>query len=91
MTTRALMPRVSAPGPYDAGARLPHEEAGLRHVATYPGQVPITCDACGGARDEEQPPLTWSLSVERGRVQRYCEPCTRQNLRDLEGKLDLDP
>ncbi len=59
-------------------------------MPTYPEQVPITCDACGGARDEEQPPLTWSLSVERGRVQRYCEPCTRQNLRDLEGKLDLE-
>jgi hypothetical protein len=46
----------------------------------------VHCDLCGvGAEDE--PPLTWSLTMDRGRVMRYCEPCTRQNLRAMEGKL----
>jgi hypothetical protein len=25
--------------------------------------------------------------MERGQVKRYCERCTRQNLRSMEGKL----
>jgi len=35
-------------------------------------------------------PLTWSLSVEHGRACRYCERCTRENLRAMEGKLDAE-
>jgi hypothetical protein len=47
----------------------------------------VTCDLCGRVAAGEEPPLTWSLSMERGRVQRYCEECTRENLRAMEGKL----
>jgi hypothetical protein len=46
------------------------------------------CDHCGAASPTPEPPLTWSLSLERGQVKRYCDRCTRENLRAMEGKLD---
>ena len=50
----------------------------------------VTCDLCGTVAPGDEPPLTWSLSLDRGRVRRYCEQCTRQNLRSMEGKLDQE-
>jgi hypothetical protein len=50
--------------------------------------MPVCCDRCGTASPEDDPPLTWSLSMEAGRVRRYCEPCTREHVRAMEGKLD---
>lgn len=50
----------------------------------------VTCDFCGTTDPGEVPPLTWSVAVERGQVRRYCEACTRANLRAMEGKLDRD-
>lgn len=64
----------------------------------------VTCDFCGrtaprtangaedGAEDgaEETVPLTWSTAVERGRLKRYCDVCSREHLRAMEGKLDQD-
>jgi hypothetical protein len=50
----------------------------------------VTCDLCGAAADGPQPPLTWSVAMDRGRVMRYCEPCTRDNLRAMESKLDQE-
>ena len=47
----------------------------------------ISCDFCGTST-EGDPPVTWSLSMERGQVKRYCEGCTRNNVRGMEGKLD---
>lgn len=47
----------------------------------------FTCDLCGVRSEEETVPLTWSLSLDRGRVCRYCEDCTRANVRSMEGKL----
>ena len=45
-----------------------------------------TCAVCGTSVDER--PLTWSLQVsERGQTW-LCEPCSRDNLRSIEGKLD---
>ena len=35
-------------------------------------------------------PLTWSTAVERGRLKRYCDVCSREHLRAMEGKLDQD-
>jgi hypothetical protein len=52
--------------------------------------VALTCDLCGGGVDDDVPPLTWSVSMERGRVRRYCEGCTRDNLRAMDGKLDAE-
>jgi hypothetical protein len=50
----------------------------------------VTCDLCGTPAEGDHPPITWSLSVERGQVKRHCERCTRLNLRALEGKLDSE-
>jgi ribosomal protein S27E len=57
------------------------------------GRVAVTCDFCGrtapGGSDDALP-LTWSTSVERGRVHRYCDVCSREHVRSMEGKLDVD-
>ena len=50
--------------------------------------VSVTCDHCGTSEAEDPPPLTWSLGMDAGRVRRYCERCTREHLRAMEGKLD---
>ena len=50
----------------------------------------VACDLCGSLSEGDEPPLTWSLSMERGRVLRYCEACTRANVRAMEGKLDRE-
>ncbi|QIK67399.1 hypothetical protein G7072_14555 [Nocardioides sp. HDW12B] len=49
-----------------------------------------TCDHCGVAAPEGVPPVTWTVSTERGRVLRYCDTCTRAHLRSMEGKLDRE-
>jgi hypothetical protein len=46
-----------------------------------------TCDFCGREAEEAQT-LTWTTSVENGRQRNYCEDCSRQHLRAIEGKLD---
>ena len=53
-------------------------------------EAAVTCDHCGAAAPGAEPPLTWSVAVERGRVQRFCDRCTRENLRAMEGKLDRE-
>ena len=50
----------------------------------------LTCDFCGSGVDDDVPPLTWSVSMENGQVRRFCEGCTRDNLRAMEGKLDAE-
>jgi len=52
--------------------------------------MPVTCDRCGTTVDVDEPPLTWSLSTEHGQTKRYCERCTRENVRAIEGKLDQE-
>ena len=49
-----------------------------------------TCDHCGAVVESDDPPLTWSMSMERGRVTWHCEQCTRENVRAMEGKLDRE-
>lgn len=46
----------------------------------------VTCALCGRTEDEQ--PLTWTTSVERERTQLYCDQCSRENVRAIEGKLD---
>jgi len=48
----------------------------------------ITCAWCGTGAEADEPPLTWVSSVEDGRVRYYCERCSRENLRSIEGRLD---
>jgi len=49
-----------------------------------------TCDFCGRTEDDPARLLTWSTSVEKGRRLRYCDTCSRDNLRAMEGKLDSE-
>ncbi|CAB4684253.1 unannotated protein [freshwater metagenome] len=46
-----------------------------------------TCDFCGRQEDDAALLLTWSSAVERGRAQTYCDRCSREHLRSMEGKL----
>lgn len=46
----------------------------------------VTCARCGTTSDEL--PLTWSSSTERDGIVYYCQPCSRENLRSIEGRLD---
>jgi hypothetical protein len=48
----------------------------------------VTCAWCGAVADGGAPPLTWSTSLERGAVRHYCDRCSREHVRDIEGKLD---
>jgi hypothetical protein len=49
-----------------------------------------TCDFCGRQEADEAKTLTWSTAVEGGRAKTYCETCSRENLRAMEGKLDSE-
>jgi hypothetical protein len=52
--------------------------------------VAVTCDFCGATAPSDEPPLTWTTGSERGRTKYFCETCSRQNLRSIEGKLDSE-
>ena len=47
----------------------------------------MTCSLCGKQSEDT---LTWTVSVERGRRVVYCEECSREHLRSIEGKLDSE-
>lgn len=47
-----------------------------------------TCDFCGRQEADETTALTWSTAVEDGRVKTFCDVCSRDHLRAMEGKLD---
>ena len=49
----------------------------------------VTCSYCG-AQAPLAETLSWTTAVERGRSQRFCVSCSRQNLRAMEGKLDSE-
>jgi hypothetical protein len=48
-----------------------------------------TCDFCG-RQAEDAETLTWTVSVENGRRRTYCDECSRDHLRAIEGKLDSE-
>lgn len=50
----------------------------------------LTCDFCGRQAEEGEETLAWSTAVENGRQRNFCEACSRQNLRAMEGKLDSE-
>ncbi|MFF0597492.1 hypothetical protein [Streptomyces antibioticus] len=49
----------------------------------------LRCDRCG-TRAGDPPPVTWTCSVEHGIRRHYCETCSRDNLRAIEGRLDSE-
>jgi hypothetical protein len=53
-------------------------------------ETQVTCDLCGAVAVGAELPLTWSTATDRERVLRYCERCTRENLRAMESKLDQE-
>ena len=50
----------------------------------------MTCDFCGRQEADDAKTLTWSTSVENGRTKAYCDRCSREHLRAMEGKLDSE-
>ncbi|MEZ5096745.1 MAG: hypothetical protein R2731_11875 [Nocardioides sp.] len=55
--------------------------------STDPAAAPAVCAFCG----RQEPgglPLTWTTAVENGRPVAFCDTCSRQHLRAMEGKLD---
>lgn len=54
----------------------------------YAGRVAVSCALCGTSVEEL--PLTWMTSSERGRTVYYCDVCSREHLRSIEGKLDAE-
>ncbi|MFF5576431.1 hypothetical protein ACFZDB_09040 [Streptomyces luteogriseus] len=52
----------------------------------------FVCARCGTSAEAQAgaPPLTWTYSVEDGARRYFCETCSRDNLRSIEGRLDSD-
>ncbi|MFF4826148.1 hypothetical protein [Streptomyces sp. NPDC001312] len=46
----------------------------------------LVCARCGTSA-EGRPP-TWTCSVENGARRYFCDACSRENLRSIEGRLD---
>ncbi|MEU7662700.1 hypothetical protein [Streptomyces lincolnensis] len=46
----------------------------------------LVCARCGTPAEGPQP--TWTCSVENGVRQYFCDTCSRENLRAIEGRLD---
>jgi hypothetical protein len=49
-----------------------------------------TCDFCGRREADDAKTLTWSTAAENGRTKSYCDRCSREHLRAMEGKLDSE-
>ncbi|KRF10626.1 hypothetical protein ASH02_20650 [Nocardioides sp. Soil796] len=55
------------------------------------GSVDVTtCDFCGRVAETDPMPLTWTTAVENGRRRTFCDTCSREHLRAMEGKLDSE-
>ncbi|MGW2742573.1 hypothetical protein [Streptomyces sp. NPDC001450] len=48
---------------------------------------PLVCARCGTPAGGSRP-VTWTCSVENGIRQYFCDVCSRENLRAIEGRLD---
>ena len=48
------------------------------------------CDFCGRQEEDESTTLTWTTAVENGRRRTFCDTCSRDHLRAMEGKLDSE-
>ncbi|OEJ94501.1 hypothetical protein [Streptomyces thermolilacinus] len=47
---------------------------------------PVVCSRCGATA--ECLPLTWTYSLENDTRHYLCEPCARDHIRSIEGRLD---
>ncbi|MGK5626910.1 hypothetical protein [Streptomyces sp. URMC 123] len=52
------------------------------------GSGAIRCSRCGATAEGPTPPVTWTCSVENHRRHYFCENCSRDNIRSIEGRLD---
>ena len=50
----------------------------------------LTCDYCGRTAVEGAETLAWTTAVERGVRKTFCDVCSREHLRAMEGKLDSE-
>ncbi len=53
----------------------------------------VSCDFCGRqapAGHGEGVTLTWTTATEHGRRRIFCDSCSREHLRAMEGKLDSE-
>ncbi len=50
----------------------------------------LACSFCGTAAEGDTPPLTWTSATEHGRLVWFCDRCSREHLRSMEGKLDSE-
>ncbi|WP_228044325.1 hypothetical protein [Streptomyces ferrugineus] len=66
---------TSLPGGSDNGGSAP-----------APEPQPLVCARCGTQAQSPQP--TWTCSVENGTRHYFCDTCSRDNLRAIEGRLD---
>jgi hypothetical protein len=63
------------------------------HADDQPGTVSLqrvasTCSRCGTTSDGDGLAPGWSLSTSTDGLDRLCERCTRDHVRDIEAKLD---
>ncbi|WP_369225292.1 hypothetical protein AB5J52_31000 [Streptomyces sp. R39] len=63
---------------------------GSDHGGSAMESHPLVCARCGApARVADgPPPVTWTCAVESGVRQFFCDTCSRDNLRAIEGRLD---
>jgi hypothetical protein len=78
-----VRPRRShpAPGHFRALLRIPSSREDARVK---------TCDFCGRTEEDDAETLTWTTAVENGRRRTFCDACSREHLRAMEGKLDSE-
>ncbi|SDK91734.1 hypothetical protein [Streptomyces indicus] len=51
-----------------------------------PDDERLVCARCGATADGPRP--TWTFSMEDGRRRYFCDSCSREHLRAIEGRLD---
>lgn len=55
------------------------------------GEPPTGCELCGRDVDDPSAVITWTLDVhDDGDWEWICPECSREHLRDIEARLDLD-
>ena len=51
----------------------------------------VACSRCGTPSGTADVPLGWMTQTDPGQPQtQYCEACSREHLRAIEGKLDVE-
>ncbi|MFD9886313.1 hypothetical protein ACFWZT_33195 [Streptomyces alboflavus] len=63
----------------------PPEPADARHDVENDTEN-VVCFRCGTVADGRPP--TWICSVENGARHYFCDACSRDNIRAIEGRLD---